>query len=231
MTARPRAGKPRAPKRREEDLRAVDGRMPGRRGRATRDRLLRCTADLLEKTSYRDLKVIDIARCAGTSPATFYQYFPDVEAAILVLAHDMAQEGAKVTALIRESSWKGPDGYATSLALIDAFLDLWERHRAILRVVDLSTAEGDLRFQNIRTHLLNEVTLGLRDVIESHKAQRRHPRDLDPMAHAAALVSMLAHVASHRYGFEFWGIRLKALRRSLGSILYESVTGRRAPGD
>ena len=29
--------------------------------------------------TYRDLKVVDIAREAGTSPATFYQYFPDVE--------------------------------------------------------------------------------------------------------------------------------------------------------
>ena len=63
-----------------QQLRASDGRVPGRRGRATREKLLSCTAQLLEKNSYRDLKVIDIARCAGTSPATFYQYFNDVEA-------------------------------------------------------------------------------------------------------------------------------------------------------
>ena len=72
----------------EEELRAADGRVPGRRGRATRQRLLECTTGMLEAGSYRDLKVIDIAREAGTSPATFYQYFADVEAAILVLAED-----------------------------------------------------------------------------------------------------------------------------------------------
>jgi AcrR family transcriptional regulator len=54
-----------------DDLPAVDGRVPGKRGRATRERLLACTAELLGKTSYRDLSVIDIAGCAGTSPATF----------------------------------------------------------------------------------------------------------------------------------------------------------------
>jgi AcrR family transcriptional regulator len=83
-----------------EDLRAADGRVPGRRGRATRQRLLDATAELLTTTSYRDVKVIDIAREAGTSPATFYQYFADVEGAVLVLAEEMARSGAHLTALV-----------------------------------------------------------------------------------------------------------------------------------
>ena len=211
-----------------EELRASDGRVPGRRGRATREKLLSCTADILEKTSYRDLKVIDIARCAGTSPATFYQYFNDVEAAVLELAGKLQEEGAATVELIRDSSWKGARGLPTALALTDAFLDLWERNRAILRVVDLATAEGDLHFQNIRTHLLNEVTLALRDVIEGFREQRKHPHDLDPMAQAATLVSMLAHVAAHRYGFEFWGIRVDKMRESVARLLYTGVTGARA---
>ena len=210
-------------------LRASDGRVPGRRGRATREKLLSCTADVLEKNSYRDLKVIDIARCAGTSPATFYQYFNDVEAAVLELARTLQEEGSVLVGLIRDSSWKGARGYDTALSLTDAFLDLWERHRAILRVVDLATAEGDLHFQNIRTHLLNEVTLALRDVIEGFREQKRHPHDLDPMAQAASLVSMLAHVAAHRYGFEFWGIRLDKMRESVARLLYWGVAGRAAP--
>ena len=48
------------------DLRAVDGRLPGRRGLATRKRLLAATASLLETTGYRDLKVVEVAREAGT---------------------------------------------------------------------------------------------------------------------------------------------------------------------
>ena len=207
----------------DEDVRALDGRTPGRRGRATREKLLKCTEDLLEKSSYRDLTVIDIARCAGTSPATFYQYFEDVEGAILVLAEEMASNGKGLTTLIRDSDWRGKNGPATAEALVDEFLGLWERHRPILRVVDLATAEGDLRFQNIRTHILNEVTLGLRDVIESSK------HDVEPTAQAATLVSMLAHVAQHRYGFEFWGIRLDDIRKSLARILYSGLTGK-TPG-
>ncbi|HJP65538.1 MAG TPA: TetR family transcriptional regulator [Actinomycetota bacterium] len=209
------------------EIRAADGRLPGRRGRATRERLLQCTADLLEKTSFRDLTVIDIARCAGTSPATFYQYFADVEAAVLVLAGIMADEGKQLTALIRSSDWRGRSGYTAAEGLVDGILGLWERHRAVLRVVDLSTAEGDLRFQNIRTHLLNEVTSELRDVIQAFKAQDRHGPEVDAMAQAAALVSMLVHVAAHRYGYEFWGIRTEDMRRSVAGLVYTGVTGRR----
>jgi AcrR family transcriptional regulator len=210
-----------------DEVRALDGRTPGRRGRATRDKLLQCTSELLEKSSYRDLTVIDIARCAGCSPATFYQYFADVEGAVLVLAQEMASNGKSLTTLIQTSDWRGKGGLAASLATVDAFLALWETHRAILRVVDLATAEGDLRFQNTRTHLLNEVTVGLRDVIEDMRATGAHPKDTDAMAQAATLVSMLAHVAQHRYGFEFWGIRTDDIRRSLGTILYAGVTGKR----
>ena len=76
-----------------DELRAVDGRVPGRRGLATRARLLEQTRELLYTTSYRDLKVVDIARGAGTSPATFYQYFPDAESALWALADELVGEG------------------------------------------------------------------------------------------------------------------------------------------
>ena len=209
------------------EVRAVDGRTPGRRGRATRDRLLSCTAELLERSSYRDLTVIDIARCASCSPATFYQYFADVEGAVLVLAQEMASNGKSLIALIKGSDWKGKAGPRTAAAIADEFLALWERHRAILRVVDLATAEGDLRFQNARTHLLNEITIGLRDVVEDHRSSGGLPKDTDSMAQAATLVSMLAHVAQHAYGFEFWGIRMEDMRRSLARLLYTGVTGKK----
>jgi len=209
----------------DDDLRAVDGRVPGRRGRATRQRLLECTRDMLTTTSYRDVKVIDIAREAGTSPATFYQYFADVEAAILVLAEEMAQQGQHLTEIITDGPWGGADALATALELVDAFLEFWERHRPVLRVMDLATDKGDGRFQKIRVRLLNDITKALADVTRASQAGGGLPKGLDPMAVAGALVSMLAHTAAHQYGFEFWGIRTAQLREAMGRQLSWSVTG------
>ncbi len=201
------------------ELRAVDGRVPGRRGRATRDRLLKATAELLDKSSYRDITVVEIARRARTSTGTFYQYFTDVEAALVELARELTDEGPRIVGLIRTGDWQ-KDGHDSALKLVDAFVDLWERHHAILRVVDLATSEGDLRFRNIRTHLLSQVTDELRDAII-----RGGGSDLEPRAQAATVVSLLAHVAEHRYGYEFWGIKLDDVRKSTARLVSWGVTG------
>jgi len=215
----------------DDELRASDGRVPGRRGRATRTRLLERTVEMLRTSSYRDLKVVDIAKGAGTSPATFYQYFPDVESAILVLAQEMAVEGSSLSALVRGQSFKGRAGYETSLAVVDGVLDFWENNRPVLRVVDLATEEGDLRFRKIRTRLLNELTIALRDVIVNQRDEAKLAVEPDPMATAGVLVSMLAHVAAHRWGFEFWGIKTDDSRRSMARIVYTTVTGQKPPAD
>ena len=213
----------------DEELRAADGRVPGRRGRATRQKLLEQTAEMVQSTSFRDLKVVDIARGAGTSPATFYQYFPDVEAAILVLAEEMAQEGMGLSSLVRDRSWKGRAGYAAAADLVDGFLDFWEKHRSLLRVVDLATLEGDQRFRQIRTRFTHEMTVSISEVVDQFRKEGKHPDDVDPTATAGVLVSMLGQVAAHRYGFEFWGIRTDDTRRSMTRIVYTAVTGAKPP--
>ena len=206
-------------------LRATDGRVPGRRGQATRRKLLDTTAALLQTTSYRTIKVIDIARDAGTSPATFYQYFADVEQAVLVLAEEVARDAVQLTEFVR-GDWSPDASDATARAVVERFMDFWEGHRAVLRVVELATEEGDLRFQRLRVRALNTLTESLRETIAELQEREQLAADIDPFATAGVLVSMLAHVGSHRYGFEFWGIRTASLVDSLTGILHWTVTGR-----
>ena len=52
---------------------------------------------------------------------------------------------------------------------------------------------------------------------------------MDPNAVAGVLVAMLAHVAAHRLGFEFWGVRTADLRTTMARIIYWSVTGAKPP--
>lgn len=213
-----------------EDLRAADGRVPGRRGRATRQKLLECTLAGLESTGYRDVKVVDIAREAGTSPATFYQYFPDVESAVLVLAEDMARDGQQLAGLVRDHPWKGKAGAETAAGVVNGFLDYWEKHRSVLRVVELATLEGDARFRKIRTSLLNELSKALAEQVEFFAKDPKHPaHGGDPMSTAGVLVAMLAHVAAHRYGFEFWGIRTESLRSDMTNIIFWTITAQKPP--
>lgn len=212
------------------DLRAVDGRVPGRRGLATRQRLLVCTRALLETTSYRDLKVVDIAREAGVSPATFYQYFPDAESALLALADGVIGEGGeRLIRPIREGDWSGRGAYEACGRIAEAFLDFWREHSSLMAVLDLLALEGDPRFSDARTQMVSSFTLVATDVIKDQKARGFAPEDLDPIATAVVLVSMLSHVAAHQEGLDRAGVHREQIVPAMTRMIFTGVTGQPPP--
>ncbi|MFJ5995860.1 TetR family transcriptional regulator [Streptomyces sp. NPDC092370] len=208
-------------------MRTVDGRVAGRRGQATRQKLLDCLSEMLSSSPYRDVKVIDVARKAGTSPATFYQYFPDVEGAVLEIAEQMAAEGAALTELLQGRSWAGKAGWQTAQELVDGFLEFWRKNDAILRVVDLGAAEGDKRFYKLRMKILNSVNNSLADAVAELQSKGRVDKDVNPAAVAGSLVAMLAAVASHQKGFSSWGVKQAELKPNLALLVHLGVTGRK----
>ncbi|WP_031072973.1 TetR family transcriptional regulator [Streptomyces sp. NRRL S-118] len=208
-------------------VRTVDGRVAGRRGQATRQKLLDCLSEMLSSSPYRDVKVIDVARKAGTSPATFYQYFPGVEGAVLEIAEEMAKEGAALTELVSGRAWVGKAGWQTAEELVEGFLDFWRKNDALLRVVDLGAAEGDKRFYKIRMKILNSVTNSLTDAVKELQSKGRVDKDVNPAAIAGALVAMLAAVASHQKGFSAWGVKQAELKPNLALLVHLGITGKK----
>lgn len=208
-------------------VRTVDGRVAGRRGQATRQKLLDCLSEMLSSSPYRDVKVIDVARKAGTSPATFYQYFPDVEGAVLEIAEQMAAEGAGLTELLEGRSWAGKAGWQTAQELVDGFLEFWRKNDAILRVVDLGAAEGDKRFYKLRMKILNSVNNSLAESIGELQSKGRVDKDVNPAAIAGSLVAMLAAVAAHQKGFQTWGVKQAELKPNLALLVHLGVTGKK----
>ncbi|WP_128431726.1 TetR family transcriptional regulator [Streptomyces cyaneus] len=208
-------------------VRTVDGRVAGRRGQATRQKLLDCLSEMLSSSPYRDVKVIDVARKAGTSPATFYQYFPDVEGAVLEIAEQMATEGAGLTELVEGRSWVGKAGWQTAQELVDGFLEFWRKNDAILRVVDLGASEGDKRFYKIRMKILNSVNNSLSEAVTQLQAKGKVDKDVNPAAVAGSIVAMLAAVASHQKGFQTWGVKQAELKPNLALLVHLGVTGKK----
>ncbi|MGV9938821.1 TetR family transcriptional regulator [Streptomyces sp. NPDC003401] len=208
-------------------MRTVDGRVAGRRGQATRQKLLDCLSEMLSSSPYRDVKVIDVARKAGTSPATFYQYFPDVEGAVLEIAEQMASESAGLTEVLEGRSWVGKAGWRTAQELVDEFLEFWKRNDAILRVVDLGAAEGDKRFYKLRMKILNSVNSSLSDAVAELQAKGKVDKDVNPGAIAGSLVAMLAAVASHQKGFTSWGVKQAELKPNVALLVHLGITGKK----
>src|SRR5450755_4178223 len=120
-----------------DPLSTTDGRMPGERGRQTRQRLLTATVELLTTTSWRSVKVTDIARRARTSPATFYQYFGNVEEAVRVLAEGVVDQAARLAELVA-GDWSDENSWTKAITFTEEFLVYWEDNRAVFRVIDLA---------------------------------------------------------------------------------------------
>lgn len=204
------------------------GRPLGPRALETRQRLLDATVALLDESSVRDLSVVDIARKASTSPATFYQYFKDVGEVTLRLAEQAAEETPALVELI-DGSWKGQKGLDTSRAIARAFVDHWDAYRSVLLVRNLAADEGDRRFMKVRRRALSPVIEHLAKRIEENQAQGRIAKEVHPAAAAAAMASILERLAAYHREIEFFGAGREELIESCARILFQTVTGRGAP--
>jgi len=217
------------PRRAETRTQDQSGRELGPRALQTRQRLLDATAEGLRHHSIREVSVVEIARRAGTSPATFYQYFSDVSEATLRLAEHAASEAPALVDLI-DGPWRGQKGLETARALVDAFVRHWDAHRAVLLLRNLAAEEGDRRFQKVRRQAITPVIEGLaRRVAESQRAGRI-PSEVHPFAAAAAAASILERLSAYHKEIEFFGATRDDLVETCARILFQTVTGRSAPG-
>jgi AcrR family transcriptional regulator len=203
---------------------ASDGRVIGARAHRTRRRLLDATAKLLEERGALGLRVVDITREVGTSPATFYQYFPDVEEAILVLADEATDDIEKLQPYI-ETPWNDADGVVHVQEFVGAFMEYWDQHRVILRVRDLRAEEGDERFWAARRRGYAAIIPELTAKIETAQSSGRVSKELNSYAAAAAAMAMLERLLTYRSVFRRRGVTKEAMAATLAAILYETVTG------
>jgi AcrR family transcriptional regulator len=204
---------------RTEDGTAIGGRPLGPRALRTRAKLLEITRDLLAELPVRDVSVVEIARRAGTSPATFYQYFADVEEAALELANAAAEE---VPAILEPlaADWSGPNGLAAARVLVDAFVRHWDAHHAVLLVRNVAAEQGDRRFRRVRNRALRPVLDAL-----ARKIAAGQPRDgaIQPVAAAAALASILERLAAYHADLEAIGVSRADLVETCARIVHQIV--------
>ena len=211
----------------DDELVAIDGRRLGRRAQLTRRRLLDATSELLGTEGILDLTVVDIARNVGTSPATFYQYFQNVEEAVLALSAEVGDEVQPLAELV-DGRWQGAKGLATARALVAGFLDYWDQHRAVLRTRNLAAQEGDTRFRQVRNEALSQITDRLAAKVAEFKATGKVPADINAYAAAGALVSMMERMGAYHYELEGRGVSRTAMVETIARIVHQTVTGSKA---
>jgi AcrR family transcriptional regulator len=208
-------------------VRLVDqnGRPLGPRATATRRRLLDATEALLDERRVREVSVVEIARRAGTSPATFYQYFKDVEEATLELAREAGAQVHDALEPLRRD-WRGAGGLDAARALVEGFVRRWDQHHAVLLFTNVAAEQGDRRFRKVRIQSMHPLIDALAAKVAATREGAGEP--VHPVAAAAALAAILERLAAYHEELEVLGVARGDLVETVARILHQTVTGKGA---
>jgi AcrR family transcriptional regulator len=162
------------------------GQDMGTKGKLTRDRILKATAELVEKRPMRELKVAEIGALAAVSSSTFYLYFESVSEAALAVIETLHQATPEVMTIL-EREWTRDNVMRNSKEFVQAYFSFWDRHHALLRVRNFAADEGDRRFIDARRNATAPIHLALQEKIS-------HFQEIDPNApplHVPSTVSVI----------------------------------------
>ncbi|MEV7839104.1 TetR/AcrR family transcriptional regulator [Streptomyces albidoflavus] len=188
-------------------------RVPNQRGLQTRQKLLDATIELLATRPYRDIKVMDIAHVVGTSPATFYQYFANIEGVVLEASGFLAEESNAALGDFKDGSWSS-DGMSGATRLVDAVLDGWSGHLPVMRVLTAVAAERDPRFVKAYAEATRPVIRALTAATTNGTGKG--------LVHA--LVSCLTAAAGHDSVGKVQGLTKHQRRQGLALLVHAAVS-------
>ena len=179
------------------DTTSPDGmhRKLGAKGQRTRQQLIDATVALLETNGLRDVSVVDVARAANTSPATFYVYFKGVPEAVLAALEGASQTSPELEALI-DRDWLSPGAMDDARMFVDRYTELWNRNRNIFVVRNLAAEEGDARFYEARMRQARPMMKAISEQVSRAQAAGRTPGDLSPTACSGTILMMLERLAA-----------------------------------
>jgi AcrR family transcriptional regulator len=188
------------------------GRVPGRKGMETRLRLLEEVERRCLVVHHSSISVGDIAKATGTSPATFYHYFPDIAAAAAEVATNHLAEFESVLDCARSVVVNRGD-YRSCRELVEAYFSFWEDRPGLLEAIVVASRDEDARFFRVLLRGLVSLTNTLAVAVPAGHAS----------GVAGSLVMMLSQAAARRDGFERDGVDLESLIDSQARILSASL--------
>jgi AcrR family transcriptional regulator len=211
------------------------GRALGPRALRTRRRILEATRALLAEKPMRDLRVIDIARRIGSSPATFYQYFKDVEGAVLELASQTKEATPLLVALI-DGDWEGEAGYERGKQIARQLMDHWARNAPVLRVRNNASDEGNLALRRVRVAAMRPLVEAFQQAIERSRENNASEPEaaagwsggaVDPMIGGTALASLLERMSMYQLWIEDLGRTQDELIETMATLMQMTILSRR----
>jgi AcrR family transcriptional regulator len=202
---------------------SADGQPLGERGLRTRQRILEAIGAAIQQHGLRGIRLADIAQEVGFKPPAFYQYFTDIDEAILALCEEAGDLLPRFE--IDSDDWGDGHPYGTR-PFVEQFFQYWDEHRPLLTARHVSIMSGDDRFQDAANDAFRPVAEALHAKITAAQRDGRIDPGLHPVALGAVLnlmidVAGMAAPALNRY----WGASDATELTAAVSFVFDQVLG------
>lgn len=183
---------------------STDGQPLGHRGIRTRQKILEAVAGAIERQGLRGLRLADVAEDVGISPPAFYQYFNDLDEAILALCEEIG--GFLPAFSFEDEALTNGDGHVESTrGFITRFFEYWDAHRAVLWARNIAVTAGDERFQKVRAETFQPMIVALESFIEAGQREGRIDPSISRVSLGAALTMALDRMCMLAPQLREWG--------------------------
>jgi len=169
----------------------------GRKGKETRRSLMQAARVLIEGQSPLNITAAAISKQAGTSPATFYVYFDNVEDVLWTLCDAITDDTSDLFtdhAFLRDDTRLADD----ALTFVRGYSDIWARHGPLMLYRNMEADRGNKRFYQLVLRIGLPILEGLTDrIVEREPSLRR----AEANAEAVVFIAAIDRVASslHRW--------------------------------
>jgi AcrR family transcriptional regulator len=161
----------------------------GRKGKETRRSLMIAARRLLDVASPLGLSASAISKEAGTSPATFYVYFDDVEDILWSICDAIAEDTSNLFpdfAFLRTAERLDED----ALQFVRGYSEIWARHGPLMLYRNMEADRGNKRFNQLVLRIALPILEGLTErIVEATPPDRPITRS---QANAEAVVFIAA---------------------------------------
>jgi AcrR family transcriptional regulator len=169
----------------------LNGQKLGRKGQATRERILEATRELLAEGGDPVLSLSAVARQTPIGMTSLYNYFADLTELLLTVLEPVVAEAEAGYVTHLRAPWPDDRLYDHCLELVTGFHRFWEQHARLLHLRDAMAAQGDKRMMQQR------VRLSMETIALLARQMRQDPEDVHSPAigMATALYAGLERVA------------------------------------
>jgi AcrR family transcriptional regulator len=203
------------------------GQLRGPKGTRTRQRIMDATTALLRERPFGDIAITEVARASDIAQPNFYTYFGSIEEVVLAIARGITTESL---AVFIEQDWAGAEGVAPARQLVEAALQLWGEHRAVISLVNVLADKMRGDFPAVRVEQMRPIYKAFEKKIRVGQAAGLVHPSIQPRLAGYECVSLIGSAGQKHTLLVNSGFSHKEIVETTAHMLHMIATGRRAPG-